>query len=1068
LISSQYTFKDAYINIYDEDGKVVSNLVNQIWENNLGVKYELQALLDAGTIKLKNASFMIPLNTIYDSYFSLLKGIDEDESSLVMSPELMKYFDIPKIGNGTLEIESKGSFRSKHFRIVNNYRFKNGTQPIENITTNPIVIDSSKKVFILSKEQNEVCHILSEFELTGPYDQEENFRIGGKVRRLSELGDIEITGGRIKKENIEDVETIRPRFISSTDGGIDIGFDIESGNNAEFENLVNSTPEFQDIYSIHGKGTERKRYILGEEAKKAVNSYRRKSHFTRDEKHLLLDQPKDFLDGFNLDDYSERVVGYGVLYAPKMSAFQGENGTEWVNIDLLPLLPETDDEQDEISNKTKSLKINKDNVAEIKALIDAAEAAGESTINFNDQEILINDELKKIIKKKIELEPGVGLITKSNIDEITHQEGVDTLIIPPNNLSLSVPINFSNQYSLKPYQEYGYAWLKWVHDNKFSGCLLADDMGMGKTIQIAAKLAFLKDLKLLKPSLLIVPPILLTEWHKELSKFVSSISIYPVRGRLNDSEIDKLKTYDIISISYQSHLKNQRVLGKIPFKIIVCDEVQFIKNPASARAQAVLAMNGEFKIAATGTPIENSISELWSILDYSNPGYLPPLKEFNKSYGDRSVSNETFKENVKQLKNKLTPIVLRRTKDEYLKDELPEKQLLTHFCDIDDQQVLLCRKITDDYKEKKSISNFLHFFQMIIMALTNPELLDGAYGIVFTTDYVSPKQAKTIELLNDIYIKNEKVLLFADRKRVQWNLKEAIENEYQIKVNVINGETPQSVRTRYTSPFRPDGEQIDEFSVLILSPKCAGFGLNLVQANNVIHYLRSFNPAVENQATDRVYRIGQKKPVYVHNIVSSTKDADLIFTVEQKLDEMIKRKQSLLRDYLYASRANRISERELAIELGYDNPGLSMNDIDKLNPEEFEILSALIYSNQGYNTSLTPQHDFGADCIALGRGDAPNVLIQCKKKGIRSKSRVGNSAVQEIVAAQKEYERQKQISFEKLVVITNGYFTDAAKIQANSNGVILIDRNGLFDVIDKNPITMSDFYEKKKERYEIL
>jgi len=1054
MISSEYTSQAVCFFIYDDNNKLVEGLDNKYWENHAGIKYELKALLENEVIAINDSCFVIPINTIYESLLAIEPEIGDDENVKTISPELISFLNIPPIGHGVLELESKGSFRSENFRILRIYTLEN--QKI-NITTSSLLNDSENNLFLLSQGQNEACRIISELKDNEQRGQEDNFRAGAELKRLSQLSDdIKIIGGRLLKEHVEDVSNIRPRFSPSPDGGINLKLDLESGNNEEFEELVRSSPSFQEIFTSHGSGTERKRFILSEESKKAVNSFRRKSHFTREEKRLLIEQPEEYLDGFNLDDYSDRVIGYGILYAPKVSAFQGEDGTEWISVDLLPLAPETGDENEDIKPVSKHFEFDEEKAISIQKLIEEAEASGLDTVEIDGQEILISKELKEAVHKKIEPDPSFGLVTKSNIDKTTYSEGELLDIVPPDNLCLSLPDIFSDQYILKDYQKYGYGWLNWICEKDFSGCLLADDMGMGKTIQICALLALYKSLNLLDTSLLIVPPILMDEWEKELEKFVHSITKFHVRQRLSENDIDTLKQYDLIIITYQTHLQNQRVLGKIPFKFIICDEVQFIKNPASARTQAVLAMNGKHKIAATATPIENSISELWSILDYSNPGLLPPLREFNKRYGERQVSDKVFDSNISQLKKHLSPIVLRRTKDEFLKNELPEKTINTHFCPIDEKQILLNHKIIHAFKEEKTITNFLHFFQLIVMALTNPELLDGAYDIVFNTDYIAPKLLKTMELLREIKRKNEKVLVFADRKRVQYKLKEVFKHEFGIEVNIINGQTPATIRTQYTLPFRPEGREVDEFSVLILSPKCAGFGLNLVKANHVIHYLRNFNPAVENQATDRVYRIGQIKPVFVHNLVASTNDTDLMFTVEEKLDEMIKRKQSLLKDYLYASRAGRISEADLAKELNYDNPGLSLVDIDNLSPQEFEAFSAALYSCQGYNSSLTPRHDFGADCIAVGKGGG-NVLVQCKHKMPGSKSGVGNSAVQQIVAARKDYEHQKQVKFEELIVITNGRFTDQAKIQAKNNNVQLIDRHKLSDILREHPVTQSDF-----------
>ena len=353
--------------------------------------------------------------------------------------------------------------------------------------------------------------------------------------------------------------------------------------------------------------------------------------------------------------------------------------------------------------------------------------------------------------------------------------------------------------------------------------------------------------------------------------------------------------------------------------------------------------------------------------------------------------------------------------------------------------------------------DFLHFFQLMVVALSNPELLNGQFGIKFPEDYISPKVSATIRLLTTIKENGEKALIFADRKHIQLKLREKITEVFGIVPNIINSNTSTNLRDQYTSPFRPDGVDKEGFDVLILSPRCAGFGLNLVKANHVIHYLRSFNPAVENQATDRIYRIGQTKPVSVHMLVSVSNHPDLQYTLEEKLDELIQRKQELLKDYLYSSRVGRVTEEEIAKELGFDSPGMAINDVDNLDPREFEAFIAELFRKEGFQTSLTPNNDYGADCIAVGHDSLPNSLIQCKKKKIGSKGKIGNNAIQEIVGAKPIYDREKQVSFDSLIVATNGYFTDQAKIQARSCNVELLDRHYLIKELSETKIFLSDF-----------
>ena len=338
--------------------------------------------------------------------------------------------------------------------------------------------------------------------------------------------------------------------------------------------------------------------------------------------------------------------------------------------------------------------------------------------------------------------------------------------------------------------------------------------------------------------------------------------------------------------------------------------------------------------------------------------------------------------------------------------------------------------------------------------MTNPELLNGEYNELFSSDYISPKLTKTFELLDDIKQRGEKVLIFADRKEVWYKIQAALQDRYQIEAKIVHGGTSLNYRTSVTKPFGPESS-VDGFDVLILSPKCAGFGLNLIGANHVIHYLRKFNPAVENQATDRVHRIGQLKPVTVHYLVA-TDPREGYETVEQKLDSLLRTKRELLKDFLLASRAGIITPNELAKTLGTPLSGMMVQDVDNLLPLTFEKFIALLYEKMGYTVQLTPINDWGNDIVAMGHGENENAMIQCKHKQWPAKSGVGNSAVQQVISAKVQYENQYQVKFKDLLAITNGNFTDAAKIQANANSVRLIDRPKLELLLEQYPLAIED------------
>jgi SNF2 family DNA or RNA helicase len=1051
MIISNYGWEFSTFKIY-ADKCLIEDLNNKIWCTIPGIKYEIMEMLDSGSASIDQGNITFQTKLIIDSinHQDAYNTIGDDQ---LMSHELLDFFEIPKIGNGYLELKSKFAVKSKNFIILCSYRNENGV--VSEIKNGPLVSTNLDSPILLNPEQFKACSLIESHFKNSPHSQAENFQLAAKLKRLELLDNIRITEGRLLQDNLVPIEDIRPRFINTSDGGIDLKLEEDTGDE-RFGSKVDEMGLRDSYFVVDDDKIQRKRFILGENAKTAINSYLNKNHFTKEEKKELLIDPLKYLSGFNLDDYSERVVGFGILYAPKINALKSEEKTDWV-VELIGVEPEMHDESNDfVEQVPMSLEVNEDNAEEILKLINSAIENDENSFIYDGIDILITPELIKFVKKILRKHRSEGLITKSNVDEIKYSEWdrITNEIAMPTDFPLLLPNSFNDDINLYPYQSFGFGWLNWVKNYPIPGCLLADDMGMGKTYQIAALFANMKDKGYLSPSLLIVPPILVDNWKKELSKAVPTITFCFIRGKVTESDIDDIRKHDITAITYDNNNRNQRELGKIEFNAIICDEAQHIKNPAASRTQAAIALKSKFKIALTATPIENSISELWSILDFSAPGYLPPLRTFNKLYGDRSISQEEFEKSIDKLREKLAPIVLRRLKDDFLNKLLPPKEEIYHPCLIDDKQQLLQTKIHSIFQDGGVIHNFFKFFNDITIALTNPELLNGEYNELFSVNYISPKLAKTFEILDNIKENGEKVLIFADRKKVWYKIQSAIKDRYHIEPNIVHGGTTLSYRTKVTQPFGPESDA-KGFDVLILSPKCAGFGLNLVGANHVIHYLRKFNPAVENQATDRVYRIGQSKLVTVHYLVATEPQRDQE-TVEQKLDNLLRKKRELLKDFLLASREGIITPDEIAKTIGSQLSGLTILDSDKVSPQAFEKLVANLYEKMGYNVQLTPLQDWGNDIVALGHSENENAMIQCKHKELPAKSGVGNNAVQEIIAARAQYENQHQVEFNDLIAITNGNFTEAAKIQAKANGVRLIDRPQLAHLLEQYPMSIEE------------
>ena len=448
------------------------------------------------------------------------------------------------------------------------------------------------------------------------------------------------------------------------------------------------------------------------------------------------------------------------------------------------------------------------------------------------------------------------------------------------------PVEVENPIDLKgelrPYQLTGLKWL-WTNISKGFGCCMADDMGLGKTIQVISLILKLKEEKKLKnPVLVVCPTTLMGNWMKELQMFAPSLKVTTYHGldRKLDTSFDViLTTYAIMRIDVEE-MKNHT------WGMIVVDEAQNIKNPDTAQTLAIKTLKSDIKIAMTGTPVENRLTELWSIFDFINKGYLGSLKEFQKSY---AVPIERFKEKSRASKLKLSvsPFVLRRLKtDKNVISDLPEKMVLNDYCYLAKSQAILYEKTLNEMMEK--ISGFTgvnrrgNIFKLITAL---KQICNHPYQFLKsggTSKELSGKAEKCVDLVNNIIENGEKTLIFTQYKEMGDLLTQIIADECGTEPSFFHGSLTVPQREALIEDFQNNPER----KVMILSLKAGGTGLNLTSATNVIHYDLWWNPAVEDQATDRTYRIGQDKNVMVHRMIT-------LGTFEEKIDEMLKSKKEL-------------------------------------------------------------------------------------------------------------------------------------------------------------------------------
>lgn len=436
---------------------------------------------------------------------------------------------------------------------------------------------------------------------------------------------------------------------------------------------------------------------------------------------------------------------------------------------------------------------------------------------------------------------------------------------------------------LRPYQENGLKWL-YTNTTKGFGSCIADDMGLGKTIQVISLMLKLKDEnKLKQPALVICPTTLIGNWSKELKMFAPSLksSIYHGPDRKLDLKTDIIiTTFAILRIDIEE-------IKKTNWGMLVVDEAQNIKNPDTSQTLAVKSLKSDIKIAMTGTPVENKLTELWSIFDFINKGYLGSIKDFQKSY---AIPIERFKQvnRADKLKLSISPFVLRRLKtDKTIIDDLPEKMVIDDYCYLSKSQAALYERTLNEMMSQISTIKGINRRGMIFKLITAlKQICNHPYQYLKTgemTKDISGKCEKFISLLGNILENGEKTIVFTQYKEMGGILCNIIQNELQTEPLFFHGSLTPPQREELLQRFEKDKDA----KIMILSLKAGGTGLNLTTATNVIHYDLWWNPAVEDQATDRSYRIGQEKNVMVHRLVT-------LGTFEEKIDEMIKQKKELV------------------------------------------------------------------------------------------------------------------------------------------------------------------------------
>ncbi|OXM86513.1 DEAD/DEAH box helicase [Paenibacillus rigui] len=462
----------------------------------------------------------------------------------------------------------------------------------------------------------------------------------------------------------------------------------------------------------------------------------------------------------------------------------------------------------------------------------------------------------------------------------------------------------SLQAELRSYQQDGFSWLLFLRSLGLGGCL-ADDMGLGKTVQFISYLLHTREAASRKakkglpvsPALLICPTSVLGNWQKELARFAPTLRVHLHYGPQRAKEgafSAEVQSMDLVLTSYPLAQMDEEELMSVRWDVICIDEAQNIKNAYTKQSSAVRRLEGDHKIALTGTPIENRLNELWSIFDFINPGYLGNQRQFGYQYVN-PIEKTRDEDRILQLQKLVKPFLLRREKkDPAIQLDLPDKNEMKAYVALTPEQGALYENVVRNLMEKIDKLTGMEKKGLILSTLTklkqicnHPALLLKEMAIDEHAKERSIKMLRLLEMIDELRAEGDNCLIFTQFVEMGHILQQLIELERGEPVQFLHGGVPKAKRdemvTRFQDASLPEEERC---GIFILSLKAGGTGLNLVAANHVFHFDRWWNPAVENQATDRAFRIGQTKDVQVHKFVA-------LGTLEERIDEMIERKQGL-------------------------------------------------------------------------------------------------------------------------------------------------------------------------------
>ena len=793
------------------------------------------------------------------------------------------------------------------------------------------ILVKGRDKYLLNEAQYALLNRVDAFNSTPEEDKttDYNLRCFAEIKALAEQAGCQLDS-YLENENVYAPERIKIE-IGRDDEGFTVEPAVDIEENDKFQTYFDKMRKVQAQYPVQRENGERVRIVLNKEQKENLHYLKEQcgKHRTKEEIQKMIEQPTEYFDpnAFDLSElYSDRVIEIGV-YKPKFYPFICPYKSCWI----AGATVETP------QNGTTKVTINSEEELEkLKREIQSAKENKKGIVEYNKTQLDIEDAIflaqtaEKQLKDpsqpaKVESENGNEarnvLIIEENAEELGFAVKERT-IEKGDKYTLFTDPFLQEGFSLKDHQKEGVAWLQHLYKSKASGCLMADDMGLGKTLQI---LYFIdwhsRKYANHKPYLIVAPISLLENWKNEYERFfmqprmkINMLTSKDVTRKFDKSIVDKMQKMDIILTNYESLRISQLNFCAVEFDVVALDEAQKIKSPGTLVTNAAKALKCNFKIAMTGTPVENSLLDLWCIMDFCVPGLLGNAKAFAAQYQNPLKKEDTDIVALgNEVHDKLGVYFMRRLKKDAAKD-LPDKIELKEKVLMPPVQKEAYASVVNDYTSGIQ-PNMLVTIMHLREVSEHPYLYDSTL-LNHETDEIVDTSARlqaTIKFLDEIKKKEEKVIIFVERKETQKMLQKLCLKRYGIITKIINGDTPSMVKRNMPNKQSRQSsidefQAVDGFNVIIMSPVAAGMGLNVTAANHVIHYSRHWNPAKENQATDRAYRIGQTKDVFVYYPMAVRSD---IKSFDETLDDLLSRKTSLATSTIFPTERVEVKQEEL-------------------------------------------------------------------------------------------------------------------------------------------------------------